>query len=258
MVLTLGAVALFLWWRRDTPDLVDAPPGDGTAARDAHGARSSAADAAGRHKEVSLAQVLASRADAQEVHSPNGPIAKPEGWDDVPTSVELDAKYGEGLRAAYLVGQARARVAAMDRKWRACARKLPRDHYVEYESVIHFEPRGDGTAIATRERIHRRLDPEPEYDAFFDCARDVSVGMVLRFPTGVPAQAFDIREQTNVASALEYPIPADDLREMWEELAELREWITQNPPEHKRILMEATIRRLSCILEQKKRPDDCE
>lgn len=71
-------------------------------------------------------------------------------------------------------------------------------------------------------------------------------------------QAVDVREQTSLASPLEYPIPARELEEMGEEIAQLREWLKQNPPEHKRVLMEDAVRRLSCMIEQKKRPDECE
>lgn len=274
VMIAMGAVlggALVVWfWSRGSAPAHAQPDGSDevTAAQEPRSGDEAMSAGAAKGQQVSrrISQVLGSRA-GDPVKDVPAPV-KPEGWDEIPSIAEWAILHKE-MFDAYQLAYAKARVAGISKKVRECATKLPKDATVEWESASLFEMDGRGNAVVKRQRVlpADELDRDPVNSPFFECVKDSTVGMVVPLPGGkVPegiGERFEIRDSHTTNAPMAWPIPADDLREMGEELAELRQRLSpeeqrESPSTpHALILARAREQRLSCIVEQKRKPSDC-
>ncbi len=258
----VGAIAMWSLSRRAASANAPEPSGAEQTSIDGN----PKAGATGKRVFRRISQIMASRAGApvKDVPAP----AKPEGWEEIPTVVDIAMQH-EKLYRAYQLANAKARTESISQKIRACAKKLPKDATVEWESASLFETDGHGNVVLKRQRVLPLddLDRDPIHAPFFECAKDTAIGMVIPLPNGqLPegmSDRFELRDSHTANAPLEWPIPADDLRELGEELAELRQLLSpesqREAPSTPEAMLLATARekRLSCIVEQKRRPAEC-
>ncbi len=208
-----------------------------------------------------ISQIVASRAEGPVKDAP--PPVKPEGWEEIPNIVSLGAQH-DGLYDAYQLALAKARVGGGSQRVRACAEKLPKDASVEWESASVFEPDGRGSVMLKRQRVLPldELDRDPTHAPFFDCVRRIEPEMTIPLPAGMTG-GFELRESHTAVAPSPWPLQAEELRDLSAELRDLREQLSpESEREHPlkpavRLLVQARVTRLGCIVEEKRNPSEC-